>query len=65
MASLMRDFNNKDDLNNSNNVKVIVDKDNYSINFSRIPMNSGLDNYKHIGVYAFRKRNSNRVFENG
>lgn len=55
MASLMRDFNDKDELNNPNNVKVIVDKDNYSINFSRIPMNSDSDNYKHIGVYAFRK----------
>jgi len=55
MASLMRDFNDKDELNNPNNVKVIVDKDNYSINFSRIPMNSDNINYKHIGVYAFRK----------
>ena len=55
MASLMRDFNDKDELNNPNNVKVIVDKDNYSINFSRIPMNSDSNNYKHIGVYAFRK----------
>ncbi len=55
MASLMRDFTDKDELNNPNNVKVIVDKDNYSINFSRIPMNFGSNNYKHIGVYAFRK----------
>ena len=55
MASLMRDFNDKDELNNPNNVKVIVDKDNYSINFSRIPMNSDSNNYKHVGVYAFRK----------
>ena len=55
MASLMRDFNDKDELNNPNNVKVIVDKDNYSINFSRTPMNSNSNNYKHIGVYAFRK----------
>jgi len=56
MASLMRKFNEKEELNNPNNVKVIVDKDNYSINFSRIPMNSDTDNYKHIGVYAFRKQ---------
>ena len=56
MASLMRKFNEKEELNNPNNVKVIVDKDNYSINFSRIPMNSDIDNYKHIGVYAFRKQ---------
>jgi len=55
MASLMRIFNDIDELNNPNNVKVIVDKDNYSINFSRTPMNSDFDNYKHIGVYAFRK----------
>ena len=59
MASLMRKFNDKEELNNPNNVKVIVDKDNYSINFSRIPMISDLKNiniYKHIGVYAFRKK---------
>ena len=55
MASLMRDFKDKNELNDSNNVKVIVDKDNYSINFSRVPMNPHSDNYKHIGVYAFRK----------
>ncbi len=55
MASLMRDFKDKDELNNTNNVKVIVDKENYSINFSRIPMSIKSDNYKHIGVYAFRK----------
>tara|TARA_B100001250_G_scaffold317856_1_gene280347 strand:- start:55 stop:762 length:708 start_codon:yes stop_codon:yes gene_type:complete len=55
MASLMRDFNDMGELNNPNNVKVIVDKENYSINFSRIPMNSDSNNYKHIGVYAFRK----------
>ena len=55
MASLMRDFKDKNELNDSNNVKVIIDKDNYSINFSRVPMNSHSDNYKHIGVYAFRK----------
>ena len=55
MASLMRDFKDKNELNDSNNVKVIVDKDNYSINFSRVPMDSYSDNYKHIGVYAFRK----------
>ena len=55
MASLMRKFNDKDELNDPNNVKVIVDQDNYSINFSRIPMNSDYYNYKHIGVYAFRK----------
>ena len=55
MASLMRNFKDKYELNDSNNVKVIVDKDNYSINFSRFPMNSYSDNYKHIGVYAFRK----------
>tara|TARA_B100000029_G_scaffold247853_1_gene244782 strand:+ start:7 stop:714 length:708 start_codon:yes stop_codon:yes gene_type:complete len=55
MASLMRDFKDKDELLNPNNVKVIVDKNNYSINFSRTPMNSEYVNYKHIGVYAFRK----------
>ena len=61
MASLMRIFNDIDELNNPNNVKVIVDNDDFAIYFSRHPIpynrdnNKLVDYFKHIGVYAFRK----------
>ena len=49
------------EINNSNCVKVITDKDNFALYFSRsvIPFNRSfnkkLNYYKHKGVYAFRK----------
>lgn len=58
-ASLMHPFSENKD--NPNFVKVVCDKDNYSLYFSRanIPFNrdnaSQSDYFKHIGVYAFRK----------
>ena len=61
LASLMQPINDKDEIDNPNNVKVVVNKDNYAIYFSRsvIPYNRSDDTkieyYKHIGVYAFRK----------
>jgi 3-deoxy-manno-octulosonate cytidylyltransferase (CMP-KDO synthetase) len=61
LASLMQTINNKDEISNPNNVKVVVSKDNYALYFSRsvIPYNRSSDSkikyYKHIGVYAFRK----------
>jgi 3-deoxy-manno-octulosonate cytidylyltransferase (CMP-KDO synthetase) len=61
VASLMHKM--KNDFDNSNNVKVVCDKDNFSLYFSRslIPFdrdkNSDLkpEYFKHIGVYAFRR----------
>ena len=61
LASLMQSINDKDDIANPNNVKVVVSKDNYAMYFSRsvIPYNGSRDSkikyYKHIGIYAFRK----------
>ena len=61
VISLKREIFNMDDLDNPNNVKVICDNDSNAIYFSRkaLPYNrskSNLKHYKHIGVYAFRKK---------
>ena len=61
VISLKREISNMDDLDNPNNVKVICDNDSNAIYFSRkaLPYNrskSNLKHYKHIGVYAFRKK---------
>lgn len=61
LASLMQPINDKDEIANPNNVKVVVSEDNYAMYFSRsvIPYNGSRDSkiqyYKHIGIYAFRK----------
>ena len=49
----------KEEINNPNNVKVVVDKNNKSLFFSRstIPFNrssNDINYFKHIGIYAFR-----------
>ena len=60
LASLMIRLKNKDDFLNTNHVKVVVDKENFALYFSRAPIPYSRDKifetaYKHIGVYAFRK----------
>ena len=61
LASLMTSINDSNLINDLNTVKVIVDKDDFAIYFSRLPVPYKRDdqtnvNYlKHIGVYAFRK----------
>lgn len=61
VASLMQKINSHQDVINPNIVKVIVDKDNHAMYFSRMPIpyprniHSGANYYRHIGVYAFRK----------
>ena len=61
IASLMHEITDKNEIFNPNNVKVVVDRDNYSIYFSRAPIPYKRDRegnwkaYKHLGVYAFRK----------
>ena len=59
VVSLMIKLSNIDEINNPNNVKVVVDKNNDSILFSRSIIPFDRDDlkpnyYKHIGVYAFR-----------
>lgn len=62
LASLMREITNVDDINNPNNVKVVVDQNNFALYFSRsvIPypreVNVGVRYMQHIGIYAFRKQ---------
>jgi len=62
LVSLMTHFNTKKEIKNPNNVKVIVDKNNFAIYFSRAVIPYAVENekinpyYKHRGVYAFRKK---------
>ena len=62
LASLMEDITSWEDITDPNNVKVIVDKNDYALYFSRSPIpyprdkNAGVSYFKHIGVYAFRKQ---------
>jgi len=60
MATLMKKINNTEELNNPNVVKVVVDKDNFALYFSRktIPFYRQFDSrqyYKHIGLYSYTK----------
>lgn len=61
LASLMMAIDNKEDIENPNNVKVITDQKQFALYFSRsvIPYirdkNTNVQYYKHIGIYAFRK----------
>jgi 3-deoxy-manno-octulosonate cytidylyltransferase (CMP-KDO synthetase) len=62
VASLMQVLDNPDLIENPNNVKVVVDKNNNSLLFSRSPIpyqrdkNIATTYYKHIGVYAYKKQ---------
>lgn len=62
LASLKSPLVNKKDIDNPNNVKVITNKDEFALYFSRSPIpypreeNSGVTWFKHIGIYAFRKQ---------
>jgi len=62
LASLMREITNEDDIQNPNNVKVVVDQNDFALYFSRsvIPYarekNVGVRYFQHIGIYAFRKQ---------
>lgn len=62
LASLMREIKNEDEIQNPNNVKVVVDQNEFALYFSRsvIPYqrekNVGVRYYQHIGIYAFRKQ---------
>lgn len=60
IASLMFKMDDKDDINNPNDVKVVTDVNDCALYFSRstIPFprdNQSVDYFKHIGIYAFRK----------
>lgn len=62
LASLMVHITDEAEIKNPNTVKVIVDKKDFALYFSRSPIpypratNVGVKYYKHKGVYAFRKQ---------
>ena len=62
LASLMREIKEEEEINNPNNVKVVVDQNQFALYFSRsvIPYprekNVGVRYMQHIGIYAFRKQ---------
>lgn len=60
VASLIFPLENREDVENPNHVKVVIDQNNYALYFSRSPIPYPRDAtsaayYQHIGVYAFRK----------
>lgn len=62
LASLMTRITDREEINNPNTVKVIVDTDDFALYFSRSPIpyprsgSKDITYYKHKGIYAFRKR---------
>ena len=62
LASIMTPITAIEEINNPNNVKVIVDQENFALYFSRSPIpyprdpEAGVVYYKHKGIYAFRKQ---------
>ncbi|WP_255593074.1 3-deoxy-manno-octulosonate cytidylyltransferase [Mesoflavibacter sp. SCSIO 43206] len=62
LASLMVLITDWEEIKNPNTVKVVLDKDNVALYFSRSPIpyprdeNVDVKYYKHKGVYAFRKQ---------
>ena len=61
MATVAVELHDEDEMKNPNNVKVVVDKKNNALYFSRslipYPRNSGKAKvYKHIGIYAYRRK---------
>jgi len=62
LATIMQQVTDWKDITDPNFVKVIQDKDNFALYFSRSPIpyprdkTMGVKYYEHIGVYAFRKQ---------
>ena len=60
MATVATELTDADEMNNPNNVKVVLDKNNDALYFSRslipYPRNAGKSKiFKHIGIYAYRR----------
>ena len=61
LASIMHQITDLEEINNPNAVKVVVDKSNRALYFSRSPIpfareESTSKYFKHQGIYAFRKQ---------
>ena len=61
LATLAQEIFDEEEINNPNSVKVIWDKDNFALYFSRSPIPYPRETsfrasyFQHIGIYAFRK----------
>lgn len=61
MATLCKEITETEDINNTNIVKVVRDKDNNALYFSRYPIPFNRDKrndiryFKHIGIYGYKK----------
>ena len=60
MATVATELTDAEEMNNPNNVKVVIDKNNNALYFSRslipYPRNVGKAKvFKHIGIYAYRR----------
>ena len=60
MATVATELTDADEMKNPNNVKVVIDKNNNALYFSRslipYPRNAGKSKvFKHIGIYAYRR----------
>jgi 3-deoxy-manno-octulosonate cytidylyltransferase (CMP-KDO synthetase) len=60
MTTLMKKIKDAEEANNPNVVKVVVDKNNFALYFSRLPIPfykqaKTTQRYKHIGLYAYTK----------
>src|SRR3989338_2547921 len=60
MATLMKKISDPEQINNPNIVKVVVDKNNFALYFSRYPIpfykqQKPAHFFKHIGLYAYTK----------
>jgi len=60
VATLAYKIRHEEEIDGSNSVKVVFDKDNYAIYFSRWPIpyrrnGQGPPYYKHLGIYAYRR----------
>ena len=61
MATVKKKIDDDQEINNPNTVKVICDKDNFAMYFSRYPIPYFRQNdmshifYKHLGIYAYTK----------
>lgn len=62
VASMMTRFDGLDQVDNPNAVKVVVDRKNYAMYFSRSPIpyfrNTAIEAsvFRHVGIYAYRKK---------
>ena len=61
LASIMTRITNREEIDNPNTVKVIVDQEDFAMYFSRSPIphyrsDGEVAVFKHKGIYAFRKR---------